>query len=173
MEDQKKCKHCAMMIPKEAKICPHCRKKMPLSGVKIIVISVIGFLLIWFVFILPSMNTPSRTPPSDGEPTSAAQKCREVTDKNLLYYAEASQIYKLFYLAKSSKETSDNYLNDLNESGYVHPVGFDRQVYLSDRVNFSLYSPNDLPVYQIADFKTRKRIGWIVGEEAKKLKPCK
>ena len=24
---EKKCKHCAMMIPKEAKICPHCRKK--------------------------------------------------------------------------------------------------------------------------------------------------
>jgi len=24
--DEKKCKYCAMMIPKEAKICPHCRK---------------------------------------------------------------------------------------------------------------------------------------------------
>jgi hypothetical protein len=25
--DEKKCRYCAMMIPKEAKICPHCRKK--------------------------------------------------------------------------------------------------------------------------------------------------
>jgi len=27
-DEQKKCKYCAMMIPKEAKICPHCRKKL-------------------------------------------------------------------------------------------------------------------------------------------------
>lgn len=25
---EKKCKHCAMMIPKDAKICPYCRKKL-------------------------------------------------------------------------------------------------------------------------------------------------
>ena len=24
---EKKCKFCAMMIPKEASICPHCRKR--------------------------------------------------------------------------------------------------------------------------------------------------
>lgn len=28
---EKKCKHCAMMIPKEAKVCPHCRKKQGTS----------------------------------------------------------------------------------------------------------------------------------------------
>jgi len=27
MADEKKCKYCAMMIPKDAAICPHCRKK--------------------------------------------------------------------------------------------------------------------------------------------------
>lgn len=26
---EKKCKYCAMMIPSEAKICPHCRKSQP------------------------------------------------------------------------------------------------------------------------------------------------
>lgn len=58
----KKCKYCAMMIPKEAKICPHCRKKMPMSAPKIIIISVIGFLLIWYIFIQPSMTSTPRTP---------------------------------------------------------------------------------------------------------------
>jgi hypothetical protein len=28
---EKKCKYCAMMIPKEAKFCPHCRKRQGMS----------------------------------------------------------------------------------------------------------------------------------------------
>ena len=44
--DEKKCKYCAMMIPKEAKICPHCRKKIPTSGITGLVIIII------FVFII-------------------------------------------------------------------------------------------------------------------------
>jgi hypothetical protein len=33
---EKKCKHCAMMIPKYAKICPHCKKKQGWGlGIKI------------------------------------------------------------------------------------------------------------------------------------------
>jgi hypothetical protein len=36
---EKKCKYCAMMIPKEASICPHCRKKQGTStGVKILAV---------------------------------------------------------------------------------------------------------------------------------------
>ena len=36
---EKKCKHCAMMIPQEASICPHCRKKQGTStGVKILAV---------------------------------------------------------------------------------------------------------------------------------------
>ena len=31
-EKTKKCKHCKMDIPKDAKICPHCRKKQK-SGI--------------------------------------------------------------------------------------------------------------------------------------------
>jgi len=31
MSEQKKCKYCAMMIPSEANICPHCRKKQGTS----------------------------------------------------------------------------------------------------------------------------------------------
>jgi hypothetical protein len=36
---EKKCKYCAMMIPKEASICPHCRKRQGTStGVKILAV---------------------------------------------------------------------------------------------------------------------------------------
>lgn len=45
----KKCKYCAMMIPKEAKICPHCRKKLGLLTlpVKIILVILLIPLALW------------------------------------------------------------------------------------------------------------------------------
>jgi len=47
--EEKKCKHCSMMIPKDAKVCPHCRKKQDptLRDYLIIVFCVFGF--IWVV----------------------------------------------------------------------------------------------------------------------------
>jgi hypothetical protein len=46
---EKKCKYCAMMIPKEASICPHCRKRQGTSaGVKALAVLLILFL---FAFI--------------------------------------------------------------------------------------------------------------------------
>lgn len=43
MPEEKKCRHCAMMIPKEAKVCPHCRKKQGTS---------IGVWILAIIFIL-------------------------------------------------------------------------------------------------------------------------
>ena len=43
---EKKCKHCTMMIPSEAKICPHCRKKQGSSFFLKIAILLIGLYLI-------------------------------------------------------------------------------------------------------------------------------
>ena len=43
---EKKCKYCAMMIPKEAKYCPHCRKRQGTStGVKILAVLLFLFLI--------------------------------------------------------------------------------------------------------------------------------
>lgn len=43
---EKKCKHCAMMIPKEAKICPHCRKRQGMGLFAKIIIGVFGFFVL-------------------------------------------------------------------------------------------------------------------------------
>lgn len=54
MRAEKQCKYCAMMIPREAKICPHCRKQQAVltTGAKIllviIVLSVIPFFFVDF-----------------------------------------------------------------------------------------------------------------------------
>ncbi len=47
--NDKKCKYCAMMIPKEAKICPHCRKKLVILTlpVKIILVILLIPLTLW------------------------------------------------------------------------------------------------------------------------------
>jgi hypothetical protein len=43
---EKKCRYCAMMIPKEAKICPHCRKRQGLSWPVKILLTLIGLALL-------------------------------------------------------------------------------------------------------------------------------
>jgi len=77
-DEQKKCKHCAMMIPKEAKICPFCRKKMPMSRVAALVfIIVVTIVIVWSMAIMP-VHTPT-TPPAGSDPKTAtdAQIYRE------------------------------------------------------------------------------------------------
>lgn len=47
---EKKCKHCAMMIPKEASTCPHCRKSQGF-GCLTTFIAIIGVIIIFFIFL--------------------------------------------------------------------------------------------------------------------------
>lgn len=43
---EKKCKYCAMMVPRDAKICPHCRKKLRVPQPLWVWISIIGFVIL-------------------------------------------------------------------------------------------------------------------------------
>lgn len=47
---EKKCKHCAMMIPADAKICPHCRKKQGMGPVIKILLAIL--VLAWIGSIM-------------------------------------------------------------------------------------------------------------------------
>lgn len=55
---EKKCKHCAMMIPKAAKICPHCRKKQGWTMPAKIVMG-----LIIFSAFIPLLGRKADDPP--------------------------------------------------------------------------------------------------------------
>ncbi|MBN1473498.1 MAG: hypothetical protein JW914_02680 [Syntrophaceae bacterium] len=58
---EKKCKHCAMMIPKEAKICPHCRKK---QGTSIITLFLSAIFILFVIGMCSSfMNTTTTRSP--------------------------------------------------------------------------------------------------------------
>lgn len=56
--EEKKCKHCAMMIPKEAKICPYCRKTQGWKPVtKILAFLVSLFIVITIIGTFTSQDT--------------------------------------------------------------------------------------------------------------------
>lgn len=46
MAEENKCKHCAMTIPGDAKICPYCQKKQGLSAAAGCMVVIIGFVVI-------------------------------------------------------------------------------------------------------------------------------
>lgn len=70
MTEFKKCTYCAMDIPKEAKICPHCRKKMPIpGGVALFVIIAATIIIVMAISSAP--KTSSRTPAPDSDPATA------------------------------------------------------------------------------------------------------
>lgn len=67
----KKCPHCAMMIPREARVCPHCRKQQGLSsGMKFI----LGLIL--FLIIMAWIGSMSRGP---GNGSSSSMEDRAFT----------------------------------------------------------------------------------------------
>ena len=57
MGDQKKCKHCAMDIPKEALVCPHCRKRLRQSTTVRVVLG--GLLLLFIIAMVRTSNDTS------------------------------------------------------------------------------------------------------------------
>ena len=70
MPEEKKCSHCAMMIPKEAKVCPYCRKKVPISGkAALIIIMIATVIIIWG--ISSGTRTTPRTPAVGSDPQAA------------------------------------------------------------------------------------------------------
>lgn len=81
MSDEKKCKHCAMMIPKEAKVCPYCRKKLGTSNF-VIFILIIASVWIFYRMSIPSFDsykekaknipTKATTAPTHVKPTTPA-----------------------------------------------------------------------------------------------------
>lgn len=65
----KKCRHCAMIIPGEAKICPHCRK---VQGWTLSAKIFAGFLL-FVLFNITITNLSKQPPPARQAPSSIAK----------------------------------------------------------------------------------------------------
>lgn len=74
MAEEKKCKHCSMMIPVDAKICPHCRKTQGVTFAMGCLTVVVVIFLIGFIssLIMPKHSkdvTPQNTSQTVSQPT--------------------------------------------------------------------------------------------------------
>jgi len=79
---EKKCKYCAMMIPKEAKICPHCRKR---QGWTLPAKIGLGIIIIIVIFgIIPELFGPSPSKKYTKEQKKAAQEAHDILINGLM-----------------------------------------------------------------------------------------
>ncbi|MBU1569436.1 MAG: RING-HC finger protein [Proteobacteria bacterium] len=116
---EKKCKYCAMMIPKEAKVCPHCRKKQGTSGIVWLVAIILLLILFerWKPFASNEDSTkqtpqPIQAPKQTPQPIQAPMKsekqnaARERIDLARQYLADGYKPNK-----NPAKTTWGNVLN--------------------------------------------------------------
>jgi len=90
----KKCKHCAMMIPEDAKICPHCRKTLGWTlpakiGLVVLILWAIGYAISGSPDKSGTNQTASSTSPSESRSTQPdiplTQKGQKVKEKHTLW----------------------------------------------------------------------------------------
>lgn len=86
---EKKCKYCAMMIPSEAKICPHCRKTLGWTTC-----AKAGLIGILFVVLVPALSNigksskNSQTPP---DPYSAPRGVCRMAINQVLHDPDSAE----------------------------------------------------------------------------------
>ncbi|MEW6485781.1 MAG: zinc ribbon domain-containing protein [Pseudomonadota bacterium] len=73
---EKKCKYCAMMISKDAKICPHCRKK---QGWSLVAKIIIGFFILIALSAIGNLGRESTTNQTEIAPVISPKEA--VSDK--------------------------------------------------------------------------------------------
>ncbi|MCK9362095.1 MAG: OB-fold putative lipoprotein [Syntrophales bacterium] len=87
MAMEKKCRYCAMMIPKDAKICPHCRKKFGWTWpVKIVV----GLIVLGVIGSFMGKN--SRETPQAPKPAAKPTEIISITSEQLYKEYEANEV---------------------------------------------------------------------------------
>jgi len=79
--EEKKCKHCAMMIPAEAKICPHCRKSVPRTISNLVSIAVIIFVIGMCIANIPDTSKTKSTSAPESQ-IALTEKGQRIKSKN-------------------------------------------------------------------------------------------
>lgn len=79
--EEKKCKYCSMMIPKSAKVCPHCRKKQGVSILEVICLLIFGLFVIGYI----GSNSGSNNIGGTSAPTPVSPKQEAMANVKLDY----------------------------------------------------------------------------------------
>jgi len=146
---RKKCHKCAMMIPKEARICPHCRKPQGWTLPAKIVAVILGFGFLSAIFGGHGTKENSPAPPPD--PRTVAEKKKE-DERATRALAGAMQLKKNMRNPDSFKVSSVIAMDDgavcyeyRAENGFGG-MNAERAVLLKNN-NFKISSMDDFPEY--------------------------
>lgn len=88
MAVEKKCKYCSMMIPVDAKVCPHCRKKQGIGFIGKLFF-VFFVLVILGAFLSTFENKPSKSLPQTIQETPLTEAGVKIKNENPSWSNEA------------------------------------------------------------------------------------
>lgn len=102
-EKTKKCKHCKMDIPKDAKICPHCRKKQKSGILKwVVLILIIGV-------VIGAVTGEDKSADSTTKQTEATSSDNQKQESESIEYTSASVNDMMDALNNNAMGASDKY----------------------------------------------------------------
>lgn len=102
-EKTKKCKHCKMDIPKDAKICPHCRKKQKSGILKwVVLILIIGV-------VIGAVTGEDKSSDSTTKQTEATASDNQKQESESIEYTSVSVNDMMDALNNNAMGASDKY----------------------------------------------------------------
>lgn len=102
-EKTKKCKHCKMDIPKDAKICPHCRKKQKSGILKwVVLILIIGV-------VIGAVTGEDKSADSTTKQTEATASDNQKQESESIEYTSVSVNDMMDALNNNAMGSSDKY----------------------------------------------------------------
>lgn len=102
-EKTKKCKHCKMDIPKDAKICPHCRKKQKSGILKwVVLILIIGV-------VIGAVTGEDKSVDSTAKQTEATASDSQKQESESIEYTSVSVNDMMDALNNNAMGASDKY----------------------------------------------------------------
>lgn len=102
-EKTKKCKHCKMDIPKDAKICPHCRKKQKSGILKwVVLILIIGV-------VIGAVTGEDKSTDSTAKQTEATASDSQKQESESIEYTSVSVNDMMDALNNNAMGASDKY----------------------------------------------------------------
>ena len=151
---EKQCKYCAMMIPREARICPHCRKR---QGWTLPAKIGLGIIIIIVIFgIIPELFGPSPSQKYTKEQKKAAEDIHKIfIDSGLIVEFKSGNGIQIVYVDKmmwnaGTYENKKEILGKLSETNEIlgYTPWIEIRDYHSGKVYGALKPPLTKEIYE-------------------------
>lgn len=116
-ESTKLCKHCKTEIPKDAKVCPNCRKKQGIKIWQIILIAIIAIVVIGAI-----AGGGSDEPASKGQDTQTEKKTKEKQEDKKEFAQNETVTFKNVDFTVTNVEKTRGNEYDTAKEGYEYVI---------------------------------------------------